>query len=123
MVPMMTTAAAVISTVTPGIGRRVVASLWAATAMPYLVLALWVPVARATGLFARVPIPAVVVLSMIAGPVLVATVPRLAAPLPECLDRWLDPEHRKLATLWGVGVLLALLLLGRTAVFLGDPSY
>jgi hypothetical protein len=119
----MTTAATAIPPVTPGIGRRVVASLWAATTMPYLVLAVWVPVARGKGLFARVPIPAVVVLSMIAGLVLVATVPRLAAPLPECLDRWLEPKHRKLATLWAVGALLALTLIGRMAVFLGDPSY
>lgn len=119
----MTNASAVIPTVPVRIGRRVVASLWAAAFMPYLVLAIWVPAARAAGLFGRVPIPAVVVLSMIAGPVLVATVPRLASPLPESLDRWLDPEHRKLATLWGAGGLLALILLGRMAVFLGDPSY
>lgn len=117
------TAAAVLPTVTPGIGRRVVAALWAAAIMPYLVLAIWVPAARAAGLFGSVPIPAVVVLSMIAGPILVATAPRLAAPLPESLDRWLDPEHRKRATLWGTGALLALFLLGRLAVFLGDPSY
>jgi len=50
-------------------------------------------------------------------------VPRLAAPLPECLDHWLDPKHRKLAALWAIGSLLALTLIGRMAVFLGDPSY
>ena len=33
----------------PGLGRRVVASLWAAAALPYLTLALWVPIARALG--------------------------------------------------------------------------
>src|SRR5262245_1993658 len=106
----------------PGLGRRVVASLWAAVAMPYLVLALCVPVARALGVFGSVPVPAVVVLSMVAGPVLVASLPRLAAPLPQSLDRWLDRENRKLAALWGIGGLLALLAFGRMAVFLGDPS-
>lgn len=119
----MTNATAVIPAVPSGIGRRVVASLWAAAVMPYLVLAVLVPVARAKGFFASMPVPVVVVLSMIAGPVLVASVPRLAAPLPESLDRWLDPGHRKLAALWGAGSLLALILLGRMAVFLGDPSY
>lgn len=119
----MTTAPPLIPAVTPGIGRRAVASLWAATTMPYLVLAVWVPLARATGLFAKVPIPALVVLSMMAGPVLVAAMPRLAAPLPEILDRWFDPEHRKLAALWAAGALLGLTLIGRMAVFLGDPSY
>jgi alpha-1,2-mannosyltransferase len=64
----------------------------------------------------------VVVLSLIAGPVLVVSVPLLAALLPESLDRWLDPGNRKLAALWGAGGLLALILLGRMAVFLGDPS-
>jgi hypothetical protein len=119
----MTAAPAVVPTVTPGIGRRVVAALWAATILPYLVLAVWVPVARATGLFTKVPIPAVVVLGMIAGPVLAATVPRLAALLPERLDCRLDRGHRKLAALWAAGALLALALLGRMAVFLGDPSH
>jgi len=106
----------------PGLGRRVVASLWAAAAMPYLVLALWVPVARALGIFGIIPIPAVAVLSAIAGPALVASLPRLAAPLPESLDRWLDPERRKLAALWAVGGLLALIAFVRIAVFLGDPG-
>lgn len=106
----------------PGLGRRVVASLWAATVMPYLVLALVAPVARALGVFGSIPIPAVAVLSVIAGPVLVASLPRLAAPLPASLDRWLDPEHRRLAALWAVGGLLALLSLGRMAMFLADPD-
>ena len=110
------------SQLTPGPGRRAVASLWAAVATPYLVLALWVPVARALGVFGSVPVPAVVVLSMIAGPVLVLSRPGLSAPLPESLDRWLDRENRKLAVLWGIGGLLALLAFGRMAVFLGDPS-
>jgi alpha-1,2-mannosyltransferase len=106
----------------PGRGRRAVASLWAAVAMPYLVLAIWVPVARALGVFDRVPVPAIAVLSVIAGPVLVASLPRLAALLPESLDRWLDPENRKLAALWAAGGLLALIAIVRMAVFLGDPS-
>jgi alpha-1,2-mannosyltransferase len=105
-----------------GLGRRAVASLWAAAAMPYLALALWVPVARALGVFESVPVPAVAVLGGIAGPVLVAALPRLAALLPESLDRWLDPENRKLAAFWAAGGLVALILLGRMAVFLGDPS-
>src|SRR3954469_9299014 len=100
---MTTNAAAVTATVTPGLGRRVVASLWAAAVLPYLVLAIWVPVARAADLFASMPVPRLVVLSMIAGPVLVAILPRLAAPLPESLDHWLDRDHRKLATLWSAG--------------------
>src|SRR5262245_47805734 len=112
----MTDDAAIIATGTPGLGRRVVASLWAAAVMPYLVLGIWVPAARAAGLFASVPVPLLVVLSMIAGPVLVATVPRLAAQLPEGLDDWIDRQHRKRALLWGVGGLLALLILGRMAV-------
>jgi hypothetical protein len=107
----------------PAIGRRAVASLWAGTLLPYLVLAAWVPAARTTGLFVSVPVPAVALLSMIAGLVLPAAVPRLAAPLPESLDRWLDPSQRKLAALWAAGGLVALALLGRMAVFLGDPSY
>jgi alpha-1,2-mannosyltransferase len=105
-----------------GLGRRAVASLWAAAAMPYVVLALWVPVTRAFGIFGLVPIPAVAVLSALAGPVLVASVPRLAAPLPESLDGFLDPGHRKLAVLWAVGGLLAVIAFVRMAVFLGDPS-
>lgn len=112
-----------VPTVTPGIGRRVVASVWAALAMPYVVLAIWMPVARAAGLFAKLSIPAIVVGSMLAGPVLVMAAPRLAAVLPASLDDWLDPGNRKLAALWGAGALLGLLLLGRIAVFLGDPSY
>ena len=108
---------------TPGPGRRVVASLWAAVAMPYVVLALWVPLARALGVMGSVPVPAVAVLSVIAGPVLVAALPRLAAPLPASLDRWLDPDNRKLAALWAAGGLFALFALVRMAVFLGDPSY
>jgi hypothetical protein len=105
----------------PGPGRRVVASLWAAVALPYLVLALWVPAARALGLYERVPIPALVVLGVLAGPALVAALPRLAARLPESLEDWLDPPNRRLAALWAAGGLLALFSLGRLAVFLGDP--
>ena len=71
----MSTTSAAAPIETPGIGRRVVASLWAAIAMPYLVLAIWAPLARATGLFARVPIPAVVVGSVLAGPALVMALP------------------------------------------------
>jgi alpha-1,2-mannosyltransferase len=107
----------------PGLGRRVVASLWAAAAMPYLVLSLWVPAARALGFFKSVPIPVVVVLSTLAGPALLASRPRLAARLPESLDRWLDPPNRKLLLLWAAGGLFALFSLGRMAVFLGDPAY
>lgn len=106
----------------PGLGRRVVASLWAAAAMPFLVLSLWAPLARALGVFGSVPIPMVAVLGAIAGVALVFGVPRLAAPLPAILDRWFDPEHRKLAALWAVGSLLAVLPLGRIAVFLADPA-
>ncbi len=118
----MTKATAVIPTVPVGMGRRVVAALWAATLLPYLVLAVLVPVARAAGVFGKVPVPAVVVLSMIAALVLSATVPRVAALLPEGLDDWLDPPNRKLAALWAAGALLALILCGRIAVFLADPS-
>lgn len=107
----------------PGTGRRVVASFWAAMILPYVVLAVWVPLARATGLFAKVPVPIIVVLSILAGPGLLAAAPRLAASLPESLDRWLDPPQRKLAALWAAGALLGVALLGRLAVFLGDPSY
>ncbi|MBK8258373.1 MAG: hypothetical protein IPK82_37625 [Polyangiaceae bacterium] len=89
----MTTTSATVSTVTPGIGRRVVASLWAALAMPYFVLAIWVPLARAAGLFAKLPIPAVVVGSILAGPALVMALPRLAAVLPASLDDWLAPGN------------------------------
>jgi MFS family permease len=117
------TTARIEATSTPGMGRRVVAALWGAALMPYLTLAIWVPVARATGTFASVPIPAVVVLSTIAGAALAATVPRLAALLPESLDDWLDPRHRKLAALWAIGSLVALVFSGRIAVFLGDPSH
>jgi alpha-1,2-mannosyltransferase len=108
---------------TPGRGRQVVASLWVAMVMPYLILALVVPVARALGVVGSIPIPLVVVLGVIAGPVLVVLRPRLAASLPESLDRWLDPEHRKLAALWAVGGLFALFTLGRMAMFLADPGH
>jgi hypothetical protein len=111
------------TTTPPGLGRRAVASLWAAAAMPYLVLSLWVPAARALGLFESVPIPVVVVLGILAGPALVASRPRLAARLPESLDGWLDPPNRKLVALWAAGGLFALFSLGRMAVFLGDRSY
>jgi alpha-1,2-mannosyltransferase len=105
----------------PGLGRRVVASAWAAAAMPYLVLSLWAPLARGLGVFESVPIPLLAVLSAIAGVLLVFGVPRLATPLPASLDCWLDPEHRKLAALWAVGSLLAVFVIGRIAIFLADP--
>jgi len=114
-----------VSTTPPRLGRRVVASLWAAVATPYLVLAVWVPAARALGFYERVPIPAVVVLAILAGSAIVASLPRLAAKLPDGLDRWLDPPNRKLVALvalWAAGALIALILLGQMAVFLGDPS-
>lgn len=107
----------------PGNGRRTVAALWAAAAMPFLLLLLWVPAARAADLLGVVPTPAVVALGMLAGVALVGAIPRLASPLPESLDDWLAPRNRPLAALWGVGGLLALMLLGRAAVFLGDASY
>jgi Glycosyltransferase family 87 len=110
------------ASVVPGLGRRIVTSLWAAVAMPYVVLAVVVPVARALGSFERVPIPIVAVLGVIAGPALVFAVPRLAAPLPESLDRWFDAPHRARAGLWAVGGLVAVLSVGRIAIFLGDPS-
>jgi alpha-1,2-mannosyltransferase len=106
----------------PGLGRRVVASLWAAVAMPYVILTLWVLVARALGVFGSIPVPAVAVLGVIAGPVLVASLPRLSALLPESLDGWLDPSSRKLAALWAAGGLIALTALSRMAVFLADPD-
>jgi alpha-1,2-mannosyltransferase len=106
----------------PGPGRRAVASLWASIALPYLAVALCVPLARALGVYGRVSVPALVLLSVLAGPALVALVPRLASPLPESLDDWLEPGHRWLASLWGAGGLVALGALGRNAVFLGDPS-
>lgn len=107
---------------TPGLGRRAVASSWGALVMPYLVLSLVVPAARALGVFARVPIPAVVVLSVLAGAALVASLPRLAAKLPESLDDLLAPGNRKLSAVWAAGVLFALVALGKMAVFLADPS-
>jgi alpha-1,2-mannosyltransferase len=107
---------------TPKLGRRVVASLWAAAAMPFLVLSLWAPIARALGVFGSIPIPVIAMMSAIAGPVLVACVPWLAAPLPASLDRWLDPKQPKLLALWAVSGLFAVFLLGRIALFLADPS-
>lgn len=106
----------------PGLGRRLVASLWAAALMPYLSLALWVPIARALGVFGSVPVPAVAVLSTIAGPLLVASLPPLATRLPESVDHWLDSVPRKLAALWATGGLVALIAFGRIAVYLGDPD-
>ena len=105
-----------------GIARRAVASLWAAAAMPFLVLAIAVPAARALGVFGSLPVPALAVLGVIAGPALVAALPRLAARLPESLDRWLDPGNRRLAALWAAGGVAAVIALVRMAVFLGDPS-
>lgn len=110
-------------TLPPGTGRRAIASLWAAAAMPYLVLALWVLLTRALGLAGQVPIPAVVVLAMLAGPALVLAYPRLSARLPATLDPWLRSTPRPLVALWLLGNLLALVLLGRAAIFLGDPTY
>ncbi len=106
----------------PGPGRRAVASLWAAVAVPYVVLALCVPAARALGVVGRVPIPALTVLGMLAGPALVIARPGLAARLPEELDRWLGRDNRTLAALWASGAVLALYALGRLAVFLADPT-
>jgi hypothetical protein len=100
----------------------VVASLWAAAILPHVVVGLWAPVARALGLLASVPMPAVVVLGVIAGPVLVALRPRWAARLPASLDGWLDPSNRTWAALWAAGGALAVLLLGRMALFLADPG-
>lgn len=105
----------------PGLGRRAVAALWGAIAAPYLVLALWVPVARALGVFERVPVPVIVALGVVAAPLAVALAPRLAATLPESLDRWLETERRSLAALWALGGLLAVFVFARMAVFLGDP--
>ena len=99
-----------------------VASLWAAVAMPYAILALCVPVARAWGLLGRLPVPALAALCALAGPALIALAPRLAAPLPESLDRWFDPGNRKLAALWALGALVAVVGFTRIAVFLADPS-
>ncbi len=106
----------------PGLGRRAVASLWAAVAMPYMVLALCVPVARAWGVLGRVSVPALAVLGVLAGPALIALAPRLAAPLPASLDRWFDAGNRRLAALWLLGGLVAVVGFARIAVFLADPS-
>ncbi len=108
---------------TVGRGRRVVAALWGAVVTPYLLLALWVPIARAAGFYGTVPIPAVVALGMIVGAGLGGAAPRFAARLPASLDDWLDPQNRLLAALWCLGGLLALVLFGRCAVFLGDFHY
>lgn len=105
----------------PGPGRRLVAALWGALAAPFVVLAVWVPLARALGFFGSVSVVALVVLSMIAGALVGACVPRLSLMLPKDLDGWLDPSNRKLAGLWSFGGLVALVLIGRMAVFLGDP--
>ncbi len=105
-----------------GLGRRAVASLWAAIAAPYAVLAIWVPVARALGVYGRVPVPAIAAHGAIAGPLVVAFVPRLAVSLPESLDRWIETEKRALVALWAVGALLAVYAFLTIAVFLGDPS-
>ena len=90
--------------------------------MPYIVLSLWAPLARALGVFGSVPVPLVAALGTISGIVLVMLVPRLAALLPASLDQWFDPEHRKLAVPWAIGCLIVLVQFGRNAVFLADPS-
>ncbi len=106
----------------PRLGRRLVASLWAAIATPYLALSLWVPIARALGVFGRVPIPAIAALGLLAGPLAVKLAPRLCALLPESLDRWIETERRSLVALWAVGALLAVHGFVKIAIFLGDPS-
>jgi hypothetical protein len=103
--------------------RHAVAALWAAASTPFLLVAVWVPIARAAGLVRSVPIPLLVALGMVAGPALVAAVPRLHRALPASLDDETAPGDEKLAALWLVGALFALFQLGRAAVFLGDPSY
>jgi hypothetical protein len=105
-----------------GVGRRVVASLWAAAIAPYVVLALWVPAARALGVFGSVPIPALVALSVVASPLVLLLWPRLASLLPASLDAPREPRSRWLAGLWGAGGLVAVVCLGRIAVYLGDSS-
>lgn len=107
----------------PALGRRLVASAWAAILLPYLALALWVPVARALGVFGLVPVPVLVVLSVLAGPAVVAARPSLVAPLPACLDDLLDPANRRGATLWALGSLMAVFWFARLAIFLGDSRY
>jgi hypothetical protein len=107
-------------TSTPASGRRIIAALWGATLMPFLVLALWVPLVRATGVADSMPVAAIVALAVIAGAALGGTWPGLAAQLPEDLDDWLAPENRRLAALWSLGGLVALFALARMAVFLGD---
>jgi hypothetical protein len=105
-----------------GFGRRVVASLWAAVVGPYLLLAICVPVARALGAFERLPVPTLAALGVIAGPLAVASFPRLSAALPEALDGWFGPEHRVRTALWTLGALFAVLSFARIAVFLADPT-
>lgn len=106
----------------PGPGRRVIASVWGGVAAPFSVLALWVPFARAFGFFDSVSVPALVVVSMIAGGLVGALAPSLGLMLPKELDDWLAPSNWKLAGLWSFGGLAAFLLIGRMAVFLGDPA-
>jgi alpha-1,2-mannosyltransferase len=105
----------------PDLGRRLVASLWAALAGPWLVLALWVPLARALGVFERVSVTVIVALGVVAAPLAVALAPRLAAPLPESLDRWFEREKRARVALWALGGLFAVFTFAKVAVFLGDP--
>ena len=64
------------------------------------------------------PVPALAALCALAGPALIALAPRLAAPLPESLDRWFDPGNRKLAALWALGALVVVVGFTRIAVFL-----
>lgn len=107
---------------TVGFGRRVVAASWAALLVPYLVLALWVPFARAFATVGRIPIPWVVLASALAGVGLVFARPRLAGALPASLDRWLDRPSRAWVLAWALGSSLAAVLVLRIAVFLADPS-
>lgn len=106
-----------------GGGRRAVAALWGAALLPQLLLMLWVPFARGAGFYDAVPIPAVVILATLAGAALGGARRGLAARLPQSLDDWLDPSRRALAVSWLLGGLVALALLGRSAVFLGDFRY
>lgn len=103
----------------PGLGRRLVASAWAGALLPFLVLAVVVPVARAVGVFEGVSVPFVALVSVLCAPLLVLLFPRLAASVPVALDDWLAP---KVAWLWGASTLVAIASLTRIAIFLGAPG-
>jgi hypothetical protein len=104
-------------------GRRVVAALWGAAVVPYLLVAVCVPIARAVGLLGGVFVPAMVVMGLVTGAAVGGGVARIAGLLPAGLDDWLAPEHRRYVAIWGIGGLLSLLKLSQMAVFLGDSSY